>query len=1374
MVPFEDYNSDNQIGPDGISANHLDDQPDNRDGKGAIITVTYRVASGQHAMCTQGPVTQRYRIGIAGGAGVGQARPIGDRAALVDIPVANGKCNYVATWVESFDYIWRLGTPQETRFGDYTVSGNGWEFNADTEPIRVQYSLVREFEPAILITVPDDERPGSPGTSLYTDLDFKLRVRPTAESPDGCTEVIAGDVEYGVESGKLPSEFTVEVQSSGDVTWVKDAPSLIDVPQGAQTGERCEYRIWYPPVLTSAEGGTGDWTLVLQGGRTDTVHANKAAAEKVYLNQPATPSFIPDVRITIPFILPPATPQANRNVLGNATIFAEYAPTPGSPAGCTDSDFDYFYANNQRTGSSTTTNAWPPHNAPARASLVSMPAGQTTPCRYVATFQPHLSAGEFGPFPIVSGQGFEFSSGERVSAVYADATPFEPMLSFTVSPAPSGGAMSAHAGGVIAVPYAKTATSSTSCSRDGVLRYVIGSDGLVSPASGAPSLISTVGDQSATPCAYDVTFPSTVSSAPGAASPWVLRLGGGATTETVSEAMASHSRTLTAVDAFAPDVSISVPPIDVTIGGASKNLFADVLTSAPGASARYGPVTFRVEFDRSGGPTSGCSDVGATYTVQDDGSVTGDAPALIDRLTPGGTQCVYAVMFPTTGLLGGLMKATDSTDDDEVMGGATGAAATYANTVFDGGVLSVDVTTPGDADTGRTVDVTLTRAATASAECGARESGFGSFDSPASLTVPLDVDGSTSVDPAFDYVDFPAGATSAADRCVYTVSWSDTDEVTSGSSLWQRHSGTTTFTGAGRANPTGALAATYAVGPPSEVPLDATLTMRLSSRIPASTTFSVTVRPAASQHSMCSTAQPTVTFTAPQPNTDGSDAVLAETVTGLVGQPADVAARCEYVVAWPMNETSGTLYIQDPDFAQTTTLNIDAATAAQRYIADVTTFDATLRLVTAPGVPAGTAFEVTVAREPGSHMGCTSENRPVTLTAAANPGGSADASATVPIAGLVDFPAGATAPCVYVVGWLPEATVGGVAYIRDSAYADYSTTLSAEPTTARTAAARYLPAASAETTLPVTFDVRAGADGPPANTRFSVRVAPAAGSPAGCTDETFDVFVDQSNPKNLIDSPLGETGQCTYTVTWPPNEKDGTLFIEDPSYASQKTLTLDADNTSVSNQYVRRVTPTVNPQVSPGGTNPAVSAGGGTSRRPSTGGGGSGGRASGGGSSSGGSSGGAATGPWVVAATSRVPVTVSLAMPERDFPVGTAIEVMLNVPGTCGDDTTAFAGLTANIGLVYALTAQSGTTADVLAAGALALAGYAQRGDDTRDCEVRITLITAPAGCRLQSTAASTSADSAVSTDDAGRSYVELTGGQSTTSYSATPALVCS
>lgn len=644
----------------------------------------------------------------------------------------------------------------------------------------------------------------------------------------------------------------------------------------------------------------------------------------------------PTVTIDVPQYLRDGT-ATDTNYFEGVDFDVTFAPTAEAPDGCTAAPANATTLRVRADGRATPLGSRVP--GLIDLNLVDVPAGETTRCTYVVTF-PHAvpAAGT-----TLNGQDLgmvEISVPTTTNAArryLADETSFTPSVMIEVPFVDHDGDGDNDLTGPIEVIYTSDDDASPEgCTPRANEAYVVetGAPGAAKKRGivTGPEVPASLTDRPAKTddrCVYTADFQTigggTAEPPMHGPSPNFVPFGAGN-----EQAIAT-----TYVPYFKPTVTIRVPQIEVRVSGVSKNLFSDVLTSAAGVPAIYGPATFEVAFARSGGPSMGCSTHSemSSYTVQHDGTVTGEAPSLVDRLTPSGERCVYSVTFPTTGVLGGLEKATDASDDDQVSGGDATAAARYANAVFDGGVLSVVVNTPADASgVMRTVDVAVTRAPGAHADCGARASGTGSFVSPATVSVLLDADGSTFLERAFDYVDFPAGSTSANARCRYVVSWSNTDQVAGpGTSLWDRHSGTSTFTGSSRVESTGALEATYAVGPPENVPFDATLTLHLSSRVAQGTTFTAYVRPAANQNQRCSGTE-AVMFTAPAPSRSSTQTTLTQTVPSLAGRLTGVAERCEYEVDWPTNEDAGTAYKHDLTFAATTTLNLANQIAANRYI----------------------------------------------------------------------------------------------------------------------------------------------------------------------------------------------------------------------------------------------------------------------------------------------------------------------------------------------------------------------------------------------------------------------------------------------------------
>ncbi len=503
---------------------------------------------------------------------------------------------------------------------------------------------------------------------------------------------------------------------------------------------------------------------------------------------------------------------------------------------------------------------------------------------------------------------------------------------------------------------------------------------------------------------------------------------------------------------------------------------------------------------------------------------------------------------------------------------------------------------------------------------------------------------------------------------------------------------------------------------------------------------------------------------------------------------AHAASACAYTVVFPLASGS--------TLAGRLTLIAGGATdddvsggandAQASYAEAVTRFDANLYLggthiVNDDGsqsevIPVGTPFSVTVRPQASAPPGCDADPAS-TATSVTVVMEKSDPVQTQPftlltistLVGLIDRTA-AGEVCVYDVVW-PTNEVNGALYVRDVT-SQFRNTLRAGDAEDVGAIAWYRAATVAATSFDAGLEVRlaAAAD---VDQHFPVSVSPPA-EPADCSSRrevTVTVAAGATSGtepvSHLVLRPSGATSDCVYAVGWPDGDSDDNGYEQDDSYADSRSDALAESGPSASNRYAvpaPAITPPTTPPTTPGSTRPPVSGGGsgGGSRSGGTS------RAGSGGGSSGGGSSGGAVGTWQVTGT-PVPLSVTLAMPDVAFDVGAAVEVMVNVPGTCGDDLSLFSGLPASVGLVYALGAQPGTMADVLAGAALRLAAFAERGDETRGCELRVTLLSAPPGCAL----VGTSADAVARTDDAGRRYIEVTGRDAATSFTLAPALSC-
>lgn len=982
--------------------------------EGAEFVVEFEHAYGATGGCSADGVT------LTATFTVGATNPaVGVPPVLVDVPSGQStNCVYEVTFPGT------VTAPNGTAL--YLNDSSDVLVDAGSTRAARRYSAnVQYFSPRVSFTVPFIDGDAN-GVNDLAGSSVGVSYATHASTPAYCPYSLWPSERYTVAAGEHPPGSGVGVVEG------PEAPAVL-LDRGAGQDARCRYAVTYGSF--SKELGVARSDSLPRGGVFD---AGDPLAVS-YFNR-----WNPTVTIGVPQYLRDGA-AAETNYFEGVDFDVTFAPTTEAPNGCTGAPTSATTLRVRADGRATPLGPRVPDLIDL--NLIDVPAGETTRCSYVVTFPDAVPAAG----TTLNGQGariLEISVPTTTNAerhYLADETWFTPSLTIEVPFVDHDEDGNNDLAGAIDVIYmSDDDTSPEGCTPTANETYTVGNGapgtartrGIVTGPEVPASLIDRPAktDDRCVYVAHFLTIGGGMAQPPmHGPSPDYVPFGAG-DEETIAT---------TYVPYFKPTVTIRVPQVEVRVSGVSKNLFSDVLTSAGGVPAIYGPVTFEVTFAHSGGPSLGCSVHSETsaYTVQHDGTVTGDAPALVDRLTPSGDRCVYSVTFPTTGVLGGLEKTTDASDDDEVSGGDAVAAARYANAVFDGGALSVVVNTPADASgVARAVDVTVTRAPGAHADCGARSSGAGSFVSPATVSVLLDADGSTFLERAFEYVDFPAGATSANARCRYVVSWSNTDQVAvPGTSLWDRHGGTSTFAGSSRAESTGVLEATYAVGPPEDIPFDATLTLHLSSRVAQGTTFTVSVRPAANQNRVCSGTQ-SVMFTAPAPNRSSTQTTLTEIVHSLAGRLAGVAARCEYEIDWPRNEDLGTAYKRDSTFAATTTLNLANQIAANRYIVEGASHIAartTFSPSPAISLPffdtnpadgahdlAGETITITYTRSATlpSHIQC-SANRTETyeVLAAASISGGGDTRIVGTPAVLVDLPADDITRCEYDI----SVTVSG-------------------------------------------------------------------------------------------------------------------------------------------------------------------------------------------------------------------------------------------------------------------------------------------------------------------------------------------------------------
>lgn len=120
------------------------------------------------------------------------------------------------------------------------------------------------------------------------------------------------------------------------------------------------------------------------------------------------------------------------------------------------------------------------------------------------------------------------------------------------------------------------------------------------------------------------------------------------------------------------------------------------------------------------------------------------------------------------------------------------------------------------------------------------------------------------------------------------------------------------------------------------------------------------------------------------------------------------------------------------------------------------------------------------------------------------------------------------------------------------------------------------------------------------------------------------------------------------------------------------------------------------------------------------------------------------------------PISVALVVPNRGaggYQSGDLFEILVTVPGVCGEDTATFGGVSASEGVLYGVDATAGRKT-VIGAGAAStnprasytISSYVNVGSQRVDCTLRVVEVSSPTGCALQGTGQ----------DSRNRRYVEV------------------
>ncbi len=1263
--------------------------------------------AGAHADCSAArSVTATIRTG--------RSHALVEVAALVASPAGETTaCEYELSWPssEAGGTVWvdDASHPSEVVLSaERAAATRRYRLAADTT-----------FAPAVSVTVPQIERQldrSVTGENLFAGTQITVTFVRAPNADPGC-------------SAGTPVSATYTVGVDGRTTGEHPTP-LIDRP--ARGNSPCVYVFDADREVSSAASEPLRWTLT-RTTVTGTFAATSPLAQVAYSVGDVT--FEPDVTIEVPQIAADATSDA-ANVFAALTFDVGFAATAASPPGCSDVAAETYAYEVQPDG--TVTGA-----PPSLVDRVVETAGDgtqstsTAACAYEVTFAaqsadrawlalsatPGLTDNETSADAPDAGATYDFagisSAVDLMVTTPAFTPPPERVVSASISAA--DGAAAGCLVDDLANQPAATATKAVTLEADGSTTLAQ-QFRLVDVAASAAN-----GDER---CTYDVAWSESDTSDPAPAI-WTFDSGDTAWVPS-GDLGAAGLLSATYVEPVAEPFDATLELIVVSHVPEATAFTVEVAptTSSPtGCTAADTHVLAAPALD-------GTNDRRATATIELAHTVAGDV-----------RHCAYAVGWPddedgagTSFVADGSFTAGVSLSRDNPSATNRYADATQQLTFT--ASLTVVTSQPVTEDTVFVVDVVASSGSLA----GCESVDDYELELLAASQTP------TQVTQTLELVRRPAAATQ---ECAFTLSW---DEHEKDGTAWAPDA---TF--AAQA----VLSSDAASATNRYAPAVSYFTPSLTLQLPAldfdgdgchdyaGARLEVSFERSADE--ACSPSE-TATY-----EIDAAGGVAPVGPFELIDEHP--AGACTYGVEFPptiVDADAGTLVVVAAP-SDNKQVSADANDARATYGEAVTRFDAHVYLggthTVAPDgrlgevVAAGTTFSVLVRPQRGAPAGCDADptsretSRRVTLAMV-------DALDQRPytrlsertLAGLVDRTGDGEA-CVYDVIW-PVNEVGGTSYVRDVA-GQFANTVRAGNSYDARAVAWYRDRINAPSSFPGSVRVRLSAAAS-VDLHFAVVLDPLA-DPAGCSAQrrlTVTVGAGETlgveAVPDLVARPAGSARACEYDVTWPLYESGGTSYARDATFA-------DADETLTNIAGVARhqFAPVRRPPPSTGGGSGGSGSGGASS------GGGSGGRVPSGGSGtgSGGGQPGSPSGSPGSALAWRLtgelaPVTLTVAMPERLLlPGDTTIELRVHSVGACADDLDAFGGVPAEVGLIYAVRAESDVAADVLAGAALRFASSAERGDETRDCELRVTLLRAPIGCQLQG----------ARQDTEGRLYVSLT-----------------
>lgn len=1181
----------------------------------ATLDVTFTPTSSSNMACDTKTIT--YEINASGA----PQAPSGAAGMLLDRPAGarTGNCVYDVTFAADSGGLLRKDNQ----------SNDDNQVSAAAPAARVTYArTTTTFDATLAITNYNDT---SGSDTLVRDsakvlpngVEFEVTIAKTASSPDGCTS--------------LDMPVTLTMMSAVEERALEDGDALVLRPVDAMTD--CEYNVTFPDSIDHTDGFTyaripteelrnasPALPTTVQPEKTTLTNGDTTARtalafyEKVITFEPA-----------VAFGLPPVDIEGTTGLsIENSELEVSFTRATG-PDACSAAQAVTLTYTIDAAGAAATD---------GELDLLGQPVGIRQDCVYDVGFPTSDSANLLRQVADSATDDTSLSVSDAAAmATYERKTTVYPSADVSIfnfnKPEDRDAAETIAAVAARLVPDATTFTvpitptsgsPANGCSDLADLELEV--SGSVMFAAATALVLRPEG--ATADCEYDVGFPESIVHSNGNLYQRMSNAARGeqlTITSAQTSAFAYYEQALT----FTPNVTFDLPSV-----------------MRPGdSSSSIANATIAVMFERSGGPTSGCSSKTITYTIDSAGVAqppSDAAESLLVDVPVGlrGENCVYSVGFARSDSSGNLSKQTEADDDNEVSGADTAAKATYGRGVVGGTwmptaaimVPPIDGLTSGEnLFAGVTFEIGIAPAMDADAACTVTPAD----PSPYTLSYTVQTDGMVTTDGTLPtLLDIPVGQTT---RCEYTVTSTDMAASSAASSLsWTLalRAGSTDMVGAG--------------------------------------TTAVTL------------------------NYDANDVTFVPQVNFVVPQ-----------------------YNADDDPA---TEEVDES-ASHAF--------------------AGAQFTVRFMRSSGPSS-CPAESLTYTIDAA-----SGSVTADDPSAYLVDYPAGETTRCAYAVTFPPNEDGGTELSRQAGATATASAAAQVLMAEYWAAESNFMPSVSGMVELvdengDGTHDLSGGT--------LTVGYARAEDADSGCSASGSEVYVigddgalalaqppavDQAqSPAVLVDRPSGMNERCVYDVTYPAEATGAAVDAGDaagPASAAGEgvpvaagTLTQISAVVELVLNYATPLRPRVVPQPVP-----LMSANVGVE---------------------------------------RLPVQVTLVVPDGVFAAVDTFEVLVRVPGACGSDTFLFGGVPASAGVAYAAEASDTGQVVVLGEGAVSanrraeysLPPYVDGSAGREACAVRLSVLAVPQGCSVVG---------AAGVDEQDRPYIETVWAQGSVGFDLTASFDC-